>query len=340
MKIKSTITIKRSERFKEIVGKPPNKLIFWGLTITVSIVVSFVFLASIIPYPETVEAMAIVYSSEEEAIITSAVSSKVDEYYKKDGEAVSKGDTILTLHRPNGLKHEIQILNNYIRDIERAVDNSISPIELDNIISCELDIFKEDFRKFYLEITSMMDFSQNSLTKPGTSDLIWRQHKGAILLQIDKMKEVIKAEEGKYVITASCNGIVRLLLSSDSTLKIQQGEYLAAIVPGPSRVHCRVAIRPNDFAKIHKEQEVKIKLEKFLAEVYGEIRGIIKQTFPVEVDGLYIAIVELPDGVAFTSGVKPTINSKQSGIAKVIVNERSLLQAFFHKYKTSVKLFE
>ena len=84
----------RSEPVKEILSKPPRKLIRWGITAIFGVVMLLLIIACILKYPDIITARAIVTTKELPASVVARGGGQISDLFVKEKEKVQKGDVL------------------------------------------------------------------------------------------------------------------------------------------------------------------------------------------------------------------------------------------------------
>jgi multidrug efflux pump subunit AcrA (membrane-fusion protein) len=117
MKKESKPEILYSDPVKEIMGRPPRKILQWGTSIIFLAFSLFVLLAWIIKYPDTIPANVEITTENPPVTLTGKVSGRIKNLYIKDKEIVSDGqllaviETSASIEEINRLKKMIDTIN-------------------------------------------------------------------------------------------------------------------------------------------------------------------------------------------------------------------------------------
>lgn len=100
-----------SEPVKEIMGKPPNRIIRWGTTILVAVFILFVCFAWLIKYPDTIPAPVEITTTNPPVTLLSKITGHIKSLYVKEREEVRSGQMIAVMETTASL-NEIILLKN------------------------------------------------------------------------------------------------------------------------------------------------------------------------------------------------------------------------------------
>ncbi len=96
---KSQISL-RSTPVKEILSKPPNWLIRWGITVIFGVVVLMVLLSIYVKYPDVVEAKAVITTSQPPASVKALSGGKISQLLVSENEQVEANQTLAVIDNP------------------------------------------------------------------------------------------------------------------------------------------------------------------------------------------------------------------------------------------------
>ena len=90
----------RSEEAREILGRPPRRIVRWGITV-IFVVVAGLFIGScFIKYPDVLQAPVTVTTEHLPAGVAARSSGKIDTLFVTEGEIVTEGAPIAVLENP------------------------------------------------------------------------------------------------------------------------------------------------------------------------------------------------------------------------------------------------
>lgn len=106
-----------SDPVKEIMGKPPNRIIRWGTTTLVVVFILFIFFAWLIRYPDTIPAPVEITTTNPPVTLVSKITGHINSFYVKEREEVKSGQVIAMMETTASL-NEIKLLKNTIDTIK------------------------------------------------------------------------------------------------------------------------------------------------------------------------------------------------------------------------------
>lgn len=87
----------RSEAVKEILSKPPRKLIQWGITVIFTVVVLLLIIACILKYPDIISARAVITTEELPASVVTQRGGNISQLFVSENEHVEKGQVLAVI---------------------------------------------------------------------------------------------------------------------------------------------------------------------------------------------------------------------------------------------------
>ncbi|MFT6961815.1 MAG: HlyD family secretion protein [Flammeovirgaceae bacterium] len=90
----------RSESVKEILSKPPNWLIRWGITVIFGVVILMVLLSIYVKYPDVVVASATITTTQPPSSVKALSSGKISHLFVSENETVEASQTLAVIDNP------------------------------------------------------------------------------------------------------------------------------------------------------------------------------------------------------------------------------------------------
>ena len=118
MKEKGKSEILYSDPVKEIMGRPPRKILQWGTTIIFMVILLLIILAWLIKYPDIIPSQIEITTENPPVILTAKISGRIKNLYVRDREIVPPGK-LLAVIETAASKQEIDLLNNLIDTISK-----------------------------------------------------------------------------------------------------------------------------------------------------------------------------------------------------------------------------
>ena len=107
-----------SEPVKEIMGRPPKKILQWGTTLIFSVFLLFIILAWLIKYPDTIPAQIEITTENPPVTLTSKISGRIKNLYVRDREIVPSGRLLAVIETAASIP-DIDLLNKLIDTISK-----------------------------------------------------------------------------------------------------------------------------------------------------------------------------------------------------------------------------
>ena len=107
-----------SDPVKEIMGKPPGKILRWGTTILLLVFVMFLLFAWLIRYPDTIPAPVEITTTNPPVTLVTKVTGRINKFFVKERERVSAGQLVAVMETTASI-HEIELLKQSIDTIRK-----------------------------------------------------------------------------------------------------------------------------------------------------------------------------------------------------------------------------
>ncbi|UII81107.1 HlyD family secretion protein [Flagellimonas sp. CMM7] len=203
------------------------------------------------------------------------------------------------------------------------------------MLSAQNDVnrIKEEIEALYVDTLSLNDQSLKSLNRNIVNS---SSNFSELQLAKQELKGKIDAWENNYALKSPISGSVTVFDVWNNHQHVPTGEHVLTVVPDKKNKlvgKCKVPIRNS--AKIHKDQEVVIKLDNYPYHEWGLIKGRvvnISET-PKKGDEVYYSVyVKIPN---LTTTYNKEIEFKQEmmGTAKIVLQETSLLERVFYQFR-------
>jgi HlyD family secretion protein len=105
-----------SDPVREIMGKPPRRILRWGTTIMVFIFVFFIFFAWLIKYPDVIPAPVEITTTNPPVTLVTKVTGHIKSIFVKEREEVHTGQLVALMETTASI-HEIELLKQTIDTI-------------------------------------------------------------------------------------------------------------------------------------------------------------------------------------------------------------------------------
>ncbi|NLV19988.1 MAG: HlyD family efflux transporter periplasmic adaptor subunit [Bacteroidetes bacterium] len=138
----------------------------------------------------------------------------------------------------------------------------------------------------------------------------------------------------KYQIVSPVDGRITLTTFWNENQVVKAGEILATVIPEDKRmIIIRADIPATGVGRVRTGQEVNIKLSGFPYMEFGMIKGRISSLSLVPANDVYIAEIELTNGMRSTYNIDLNFVSEMTGIADIITENSRLIYRFIKPLK-------
>ena len=164
----------------------------------------------------------------------------------------------------------------------------------------------------------------------------FRQLKFSITEQVSVLKNLINVWEEDYEIKSPASG--KLVFLEDYNLNdyVEMGKKLFVVIPENSQHKSIVYVPKYGVGKLALNQEVKIKLDNFPYQEYGQLTGVVSSIAELPKDDFYQVEVKLSNSSITTYKKQVLLKSEMSGTAEIITQDVRLLNRIFNKLKGAI----
>jgi HlyD family secretion protein len=106
-----------SDPVREIMGKPPKRILRWGTTIMFLVFVLFIFFAWLIRYPDTIPAPVEITTTNPPVTLVTKITGHINTLFVKEREKVNAGQLVALMETTASMK-EIELLKQTIDTIK------------------------------------------------------------------------------------------------------------------------------------------------------------------------------------------------------------------------------
>lgn len=106
-----------SDPVKEIMGRPPRRILRWGTSIMLIIFVLFILFAWLIKYPDTIPAPVEITTTNPPVTLVTKITGHINSFFVKEREKVSAGQLVAVMETTASL-NEIELLKQTIDTIK------------------------------------------------------------------------------------------------------------------------------------------------------------------------------------------------------------------------------
>jgi multidrug resistance efflux pump len=145
-----------SEPVREIMGKPPRRILRWGTTIMFLVFILFIVFSWIIKYPDTIPAPVTITTTNPPVTLLTKITGHINSFFVKEKETIKAGQIVAVMETTASLK-EIELL--------RQITDTISKPEM--IIYRSLPLFsglgelQAYYGTFLKDLSYLNNYNQN-----------------------------------------------------------------------------------------------------------------------------------------------------------------------------------
>lgn len=144
-----------SEPVREIMGRPPRRILRWGSTIMLLVFVLFILFSWLIRYPDTIPAQVEITTTNPPVTLVSKITGRINSLYVKEREKVTSGQLVALMETTASIK-EIELLKLTIDTIKSPEMLSYRQLPLFSELG-ELQGFYATFLKSLSDLNSYMN---------------------------------------------------------------------------------------------------------------------------------------------------------------------------------------
>ena len=142
----------------------------------------------------------------------------------------------------------------------------------------------------------------------------------------------------KYLIESPVRGKITFTSFWNENQVIKAGEILATVIPEDrSRIIIRANVPVTGLGRVRVGQEVNIKLSGFPYMEFGVIKGKIRSLSLVPANEVYIAEIDLVNGMRSTYNIELSFISEMTGTADIITDNSRLIYRLIKPLKALLK---
>jgi len=161
-------------------------------------------------------------------------------------------------------------------------------------------------------------------------------------LDIDEAFQMLNLAVGqwkeKYLIESPVRGKITFTGFWNENQVIKAGEILATVIPEDrSRIIIRANVPSSGLGRVRVGQEVNIKLSGFPYMEFGVIKGKIRSLSLVPANDVYIAEIDLVNGMKSTYKIELNFISEMTGTADIITDNSRLIFRLIKPLRSIIK---
>lgn len=312
-----------SEEVQEIMGRPPSKILRYGLLLIALIVAVVICLSFFMEYPDSVTFPATLIADNPPAYITGNSKGEIDSLLVRSGQFVREGEVVATLER-KGNNGDILKIAEYMNALEAAF--SEYPVILSEIPVLhtydELGGMREPFLRF-----------RKTLLKLSNKTGIVRNDEEYLLLEeaYAALKQKWRALEKVYLLKAPISGTIAYTKDWSQNAFFAKDETIFIVQPRHEPQFSAVMYLPDvNSGNIKKGLRVLIRVDGYPVQKYGSLEGRVASVNYLsgkkEKDSLYMIVVKLNKGLVTTYGENIPYAERIKGEGEVLGPDRSIAE--------------
>ena len=142
----------------------------------------------------------------------------------------------------------------------------------------------------------------------------------------------------KYLVESPINGKITFTSFWNKNQIIKAGDILATVIPEErSRIIVRANVPASGLGRVRVGQEVNIKLSGFPYMEFGVIKGKIRSLSLVPANDVYIAEIDLVNGMKSTYNIELNFISEMTGTADIITDNSRLIFRLIKPLRSIIK---
>jgi HlyD family secretion protein len=182
------------------------------------------------------------------------------------------------------------------------------------------------------KITVTNYLKQKTDLKKSNDDKI-RNLETNIKAAINSIRNYTQTWQQNYTITSPIEGKLSYLSSITTNQYIATQEPLFAVTPNNQAYIGNIQIPAQGYGKIAKGQQVKIKLDNYPYQQYGQLVGEIASISQIAGKEGYFVRVKLTKGLTSTYNKELTYTPDMMGVAEIITEDLRLMERIFNKFR-------
>jgi multidrug resistance efflux pump len=159
-----------------------------------------------------------------------------------------------------------------------------------------------------------------------------------ITANIKSIKNYMNNWQQNYTFTSPINGELTYLSNLTENQFVNASTTLFAVVPNNQNYIGQITIPTQGFGKVAKGQKVRIKLNNYPYQEFGQLIGIITDislipTAISETQNAYFITISLPQDLITTYKKEITFTPEMTGTAEIITEDLRLIERIFNMFR-------
>jgi HlyD family secretion protein len=148
----------KSVDFQDMLGKTPNWILRWGISLILFIIIIFIIGTSLFKYPDTISATFVLTGTTPPARIKARTFGLITKLYIEDNQKVSRGDYLAIIEN-SANDNDVKYIKGYLLNFSLKKDSII--LELPNR-ELHLGELQSSFLSFYQVLYNYIEFKRNN----------------------------------------------------------------------------------------------------------------------------------------------------------------------------------
>jgi multidrug resistance efflux pump len=162
----------------------------------------------------------------------------------------------------------------------------------------------------------------------------------SLIHSIENIKSEIEAWKRTYLLKASISGTISLFSYWNNNQYLKLGDEVLSIVPTERQEMIAKLILPiKNSGKLSIGQSVNIKLDNYIYQEYGMLRGKVNSISLMPLKETYSVEVSLPNNLLTTYNKKLSYQQEMQGSADIITKDLSLFDRVFYQFRRFAKKY-
>ncbi len=218
------------------------------------------------------------------------------------------------------------------------------------LADAELETFRADYLEKEKALESMksllnnnnLEIQQNKM-KILEEELANAESESGRLHDIEEvlqnLRNGIKTWEQLYLVTAPISGIVSLTKFWSPQQYIKINEELLTIVPttNSGKIIGKAQLPVTRSGKVEPDMKANIRLDGYPYQEFGILESKVVEIAPIPQDNTYEVILDIPPSLVTTYGKEVPFRQEMQGTAKIITEERRIIERIFDKILSILK---
>jgi len=240
-------------------------------------------------------------------------------------------------------KRQIRITKSELKNVKYVYDENLKLFNKGTISKMELYREESKYRQKQMELENLNKSIAEQQINMGNleqelrglqfnySDKITTLKK-EIKLYLNSVQSGLENWELTYRLTSPISGKLIYLSDWKNNQFITTNTPLFAIIPNNQDYVVNVQIPTSGYGKVKIGQQVRIRLNGFPAVEYGYLTGDIKSLGEISTNGIYLAKVNLPNGLLTSYNIEIEFTPEMEGSAEIITDDLRVLERLFIQF--------